>query len=73
MLFRSGDTVTVVADFGANAQREYSGIISWIAAESEFTPKSIQTKESRANLVYAAKISVANDGYLKIGLSGYVK
>lgn len=70
---RIGDTVTVVADFGANAQREYSGIISWIAAESEFTPKSIQTKESRANLVYAAKISVANDGYLKIGLSGYVK
>lgn len=68
-----GTEVPVIADFGGDAQREYIGKISWIAAESEFTPKSIQTKNSRANLVYAVKISVPNDGNLKIGFSGYVK
>ena len=68
-----GTEVPVIADFGGDAQREYTGKITWIAAESEFTPKSIQTKNSRANLVYAVKISVPNDGNLKIGFSGYVK
>lgn len=67
-----GDTVKVIADFGAEERFEYEGTITWIASESEFTPKTIQTKDSRANLVYAVKIAVKNDGRLKIGLSGEV-
>ena len=67
-----GDEVKVVADFGADEQIEYGGKITWIASESEFTPKNIQTKDSRANLVYAVKIAVKNDGRLKLGLSGKV-
>lgn len=67
-----GDTVTVTADFGGDEQIDYQGRIAWIAAESEFTPKSIQTKDSRANLVYAVKIYVENDGRIKIGHYGKV-
>lgn len=67
-----GDTVKVIADFGAEERYEYEGAITWIASESEFTPKTIQTKDSRANLVYAVKIAVKNDGRLKIGLAGEV-
>ncbi len=67
-----GDKVTVTADFGGNQRFDYEGTISWIAAESEFTPKNIQTKESRADLVYAVKIAVKNDGRLKIGVAGEV-
>lgn len=68
-----GDTVTVIADFGGGERYSYEGRITWIASESEFTPKSIQTRDSRANLVYAVKIAVKNDGRLKIGLAGEVK
>lgn len=68
-----GDTVTVIADFGSDERYSYEGRITWIASESEFTPKSIQTRDSRANLVYAVKIAVKNDGRLKIGLAGEVK
>ncbi len=67
-----GDEVTVVADFGGDERYNYVGRITWISSESEFTPKTIQTKESRANLVYAVKIAVENDGRLKIGLTGEV-
>ena len=67
-----GDEVTVVADFGGDERYNYAGRIEWISSESEFTPKSIQTKDSRANLVYAVKIAVENDGRLKIGLAGEV-
>lgn len=67
-----GDTVTVVADFGGDKRYDYEGRVSWIASECEFTPKTIQTKDSRANLVYAVKIAVKNDGRLKIGLAGEV-
>lgn len=70
---RIGQKVTVVADFGGNEQYEYPGTITWIAEESEFTPKSIQTRDSRANLVYAVKISVKNDGRLKLGQYGEVR
>ena len=70
---RLGDTVKVIADFGGDEQHEYEGRIAWISSESEFTPKSIQTKNSRAKLVYAAKIAVKNDGRLKIGLAGEVR
>ncbi len=68
-----GQSVGVVADFGAEEQIEYKGKITWIASDSEFTPKTIQTKNSRANLVYAVKIAVENDGRLKLGLLGRVK
>ena len=67
-----GDEVTVVADFGNNNRYNYTGRIMWISSECEFTPKTIQTKDSRANLVYAVKIAVKNDGRLKIGLAGDV-
>ena len=67
-----GQNVTVIADFGGDKQYEYPGTITWIAQESEFTPKSIQTKDSRANLVYAVKIAVKNDGRLKLGQYGAV-
>lgn len=70
---RLGDTVKVIADFGGDEQHEYEGRIAWISSESEFTPKNIQTKDSRANLVYAVKITVKNDGRLKIGLAGEVR
>lgn len=68
-----GQKVTVIADFGGDKQFEYSGTITWIAQESEFTPKSIQTQDSRANLVYAVKIAVKNDGRLKLGQYGEVR
>lgn len=68
-----GEEVTVIADFGGDSQFEYPGRIIWIAEESEFTPKSIQTKDTRANLVYAVKIAVKNDGRLKLGQYGEVK
>lgn len=68
-----GQNVTVIADFGGNEQYEYPGTITWIAQENEFTPKSIQTRDSRANLVYATKIAVKNDGRLKLGQYGEVK
>lgn len=67
-----GDKVRVVADFGGDERYDYEGRIVWISSESEFTPKTIQTQDSRANLVYAAKIAVKNDGRLKIGLAGEV-
>ena len=67
-----GDKVKVVADFGGEERYDYTGRVAWISSESEFTPKTIQTKDSRANLVYAVKIAVENDGRLKIGLAGEV-
>ena len=68
-----GQKVTVIADFGGDELFEYPGTITWIAQESEFTPKSIQTRDSRANLVYAVKIAVKNDGRLKLGQYGEVR
>jgi HlyD family secretion protein len=67
-----GQTVKVFADFGEGT-REYTGTVSWVSGKAEFTPKTIQTKNERANLVYAVKIAVKNDGYLKIGMYGQVK
>lgn len=67
-----GDEVKVVADFGGEERYDYTGRVAWISSESEFTPKTIQTNDSRANLVYAVKIAVENDGRLKIGLAGEV-
>lgn len=67
-----GQKVTVNADYGKDEQRSYAGIITWISDKAEFTPKGIQTKDERANLVYAIKISVKNDGFIKIGQYGEV-
>jgi HlyD family secretion protein len=65
--------VKILVDTADNKSREYSGIIEWISDKAEFTPKTIQTKDERANLVYAMKIRVKNDGYLKIGMYADVK
>jgi len=64
--------VKVLIDNGAKEYKTYTGTISWISDKAEFTPKTIQTKDERANLVYAIKIDVKNDGYLKIGMYGEV-
>ena len=68
-----GDKVTVYSDYGNSEQKAYTGVITWISERSEFTPKTILTKNERANLVYAVKIAVENDGALKIGMYGGVK
>lgn len=70
---KPGDEVRVFADYGKDIRKEYPGTITWIADQSEFTPKTILTKDERANLVYAVKILVENDGFLKIGMYGGVK
>ena len=67
-----GNTVKVLIDSDAKEMQPISGKITWISSESEFTPKIIQTKEERVKLMYAVKISVANDGRLKIGMPGEV-
>lgn len=68
-----GQKVTVYADQGKTDRKAYEGIVVWIADEAEFTPKTIQTREERANLVYAVKIAVSNDGLIKRGMYGDVK
>jgi HlyD family secretion protein len=65
---RLNQKVKVYVDKGADDYRIYDGVITWISNKAEFTPKTIQTKEERANLVYAVKIRVKNDGYLKMGM-----
>jgi HlyD family secretion protein len=72
-LIKLGQSVIVYVDSGANNYRQLSGTITWISDKAEFTPKNIQTKEERANLVYAIKVRVKNDGYLKIGMYGEMK
>src|SRR3546814_898851 len=69
---KPGKAVTVRVDQGEDRFKTYPGIMTWISSKSEFTPKTIQTKDERANLVYAIKIRVKNDGYLKIGMYGEV-
>ena len=68
-----GQTVKVVTDWGKDEQHENKGIVTWISDKAEFTPKSIQTRNERANLVYAIKVAVPNNsGYLKIGMYGEI-
>jgi len=67
-----GQTVKVSTDDGKGGFKDTEGVITWVNDQSEFTPKTIQTKNERANLVYAIKVSVKNDGYLKIGMYGEV-
>ena len=68
-----GQIVKVYVDKGNGEQKEMSGEIYWVSSKAEFTPKTIQTKDERANLVYAIKVKVINDGYLKIGMYGEAK
>jgi HlyD family secretion protein len=68
-----GQKVKVLVDKNEKENKEYEGIITWISSSSEFTPKIIQTKEERVNLVYAVKVKVKNDGTLKIGMPGEVR
>lgn len=70
---RLGDTVTVIPDDGSDSPRQYKGRISWIADEAEFTPKNIQTRNERADLVYAVKVSLKNDGNLRLGMYAYIR
>lgn len=68
-----GQKVKVYSDLGETDSKEYAGTITWISAKAEFTPKTIQTRDERANLVYAVKIAVVNDGLIKIGMYGNVR
>ena len=68
-----GQKVRVFADYGDGQKKEYEGTVSWISSRSEFTPKTILTDNERADLVYAVKIAIKNDGYAKIGMYGEVK
>lgn len=70
---KTGNKVKVLADYGNDKTKEYLGEIIYISDKAEFTPKSILTDDERASLVYAVKIAVKNDGYLKIGMSGYLE
>ncbi len=65
--------VKVLVDIGDGEYATHEGVITWISDKAEFTPKTIQTKEERTNLVYAVKIDVKNNGSLKIGMYGEVK
>ena len=68
-----GQKAKVFADYGDGQRKEYEGIVSWISSRSEFTPKTILTDDERADLVYALKVAIKNDGYVKIGMYGEVK
>jgi len=68
-----GQRVRVFADRGESERRDYPGTVSWISDRAEFTPKTIQTRDERANLVYAVKVAVANDGFIKAGMYGEVQ
>lgn len=68
-----GQQCKVFADYGNGQKKEYEGTITWISSRSEFTPKTILTDDERADLVYAVKIAIQNDGFVKIGMYGEVK
>lgn len=70
---RIGDTVKVIPDDGSASPKEYQGRILSIASEAEFTPKNIQTRDERAEMVYAVKVSVPNDGTLRLGMYAYIR
>lgn len=72
-MMKIGQPVRVFADEGESGRREYAGTVTWISDKAEFTPKTIQTRDERANLVYAVKIAVKNDGYIKRGMYGEIK
>jgi len=72
-LIKVGQTVKVLTDNGNGGFNEGNGLVTWINDKAEFTPKTIQTKEERANMVYAVKVKIANDGKYKMGMYGQIK
>lgn len=70
---RLGQQARVFADYGNGHKKEYEGTVSWISSRAEFTPKTILTDDERADLVYAVKVTIRNDGYAKIGMYGEVR
>ena len=68
-----GQQVKVFSDMGKSDRREYQGTVTWISDKAEFTPRTIQTRDERANLVYAVRIAVKNDGYIKRGMYGEIR
>ncbi len=68
-----GQQLKVYADQGKEDRKEYPGTVIWISDKAEFTPKTIQTRDERANLVYAVKVAVKNDGLIKKGMYGEIK
>ena len=70
---RTGQKVKVFADYGGGQKKEYVGTVTWISSRSEFTPKTILTDDERADLVYAVKLAIETDGYVKMGMYGEVR
>lgn len=68
-----GDEMKVIPDDGSANPKEYTGRVIWISSQAEFTPKDIQTRDERAELVYAVKVAVPNDGSLRLGMYAYVR
>lgn len=68
-----GDELKVIPDDGSASPKEYTGRVIWISSQAEFTPKDIQTRDERAELVYAVKVAVPNDGSLRLGMYAYVR
>lgn len=68
-----GQAVKVMTDYGNNSGKTYDGTVTWISSQSEFTPKTIVTEDERADLVYAVKVLVKNDGSIKMGMYGKLK
>ena len=69
---KTGQKATVFADYGNGGKKEYEGRVTWISSRSEFTPKTILTDDERADLVYAGKVAIKGDGYVKMGMYGEV-
>ena len=69
---KTGQKATVFADYGNGGKKEYEGRVTWISSRSEFTPKTILTDDERADLVYAVKVAIKGDGYVKMGMYGEV-
>ena len=69
---KTGQRATVFADYGNGEKKEYEGRVTWISSRSEFTPKTILTDDERADLVYAVKVAIKGDGYVKMGMYGEV-
>ena len=69
---KTGQKATVFADYGNSEKKEYEGRVTWISSRSEFTPKTILTDDERADLVYAVKVAIKGDGYVKMGMYGEV-
>jgi len=71
--YKLGDTVTVIPDDGTRSPKQYEGRLVWISDQAEFTPKNIQTRDERADMTYAVKVVIPNDGSLRIGMYAYIR